>query len=92
MTNHSAVPEFENALRLVVEGTAAETGRDFFRTLVKNLVTALGMEGAWVTEYLPKERKLRALGMWFKGGFIEEFEYPIAGTFCQQVIEGKKLP
>lgn len=91
MSNSSPVPEFESALRLVVEGTAAETGTEFFRTLVKNLVTALGMEGAWVTEYLPKEQKLRALGMWFHGGFIEHFEYPIAGTFCQQVIEGKKL-
>jgi PAS domain S-box-containing protein len=91
MSNGSPVPEFESALRLVVEGTAAETGTEFFRTLVKNLVTALGMEGAWVTEYLPKEQKLRALGMWFQGGFIEHFEYPISGTFCQQVIEGKKL-
>jgi PAS domain S-box-containing protein len=91
MPNGSPVPEFETALRLVVEGTAAETGTEFFRTLVKNLVTALGMEGAWVSEYLPKEQKLRALGMWFQGRFIEGFEYPIAGTFCQQVIEGKKL-
>jgi PAS domain S-box-containing protein len=91
MPNNSPAPEFESALRLVVEGTAAETGTDFFRTLVKNLVTALGMEGAWVTEYLPKEQKLRALGMWFQGGFIDHFEYAIAGTFCQQVIEGKKL-
>jgi PAS domain S-box-containing protein len=91
MSNGSPVPEFESALRLVVEGTAAETGTEFFRTLVKNLVTALGMEGAWVTEYLPKEQKLRALGMWFQGGFIEHFEYPISGTFCQQVIEGRKL-
>ena len=91
MTNRTPVPAFESALRLVVEGTAAETGTEFFRTLVKNLVTALGMEGAWVTEYLAKEQKLRALGMWFQGGFVEHFEYPIAGTFCQQVIEGKKL-
>jgi PAS domain S-box-containing protein len=91
MPSRFPVPDFESALRLVVEGTAAETGTEFFRTLVKNLVTALGMEGAWVTEYLPQEQKLRALGMWFQGGFIEHFEYPIAGTFCQQVIEGKKL-
>lgn len=83
--------DFEAALRLVVEGTAAETGADFFRTLVRNLAQALGTLGAWVTEYLPEQKRLRALAMWLNDGFVEHYEYPIAGTACAEVVESKKL-
>ncbi len=78
-------------MRLVIAGTVAETGADFFRALVKNLATALGTLGAWVTEYLPAEQKLRALAMWLKGGFVEHYEYSIHGTACQGVVENRTL-
>ncbi len=87
----STKPGIEAALRLVVAGTAAETGTDFFRGLVRNLAQALGTLGAWVTEYLPEQRRLRALAMWLKGGFVEHYEYPIAGTACAEVVESRKL-
>ena len=45
----------------MVEGTASETGTEFFRALVRNLAAVMGTAGAWVTEYLPEPRKLRAL-------------------------------
>jgi formate hydrogenlyase transcriptional activator len=86
----SALDEGE-ALRLVVEGTVAETGVAFFRALVRNLARALGTTGAWVTEYLPQEQKLRALAMWINGGFVEHYEYAIDGTACQGVVEQRKL-
>jgi len=62
MKNDSAKPGVEAALRLVVEGTASETGRPFFRTLVKNLAAALGTAGAGVTEY-PQPPALRSIPM-----------------------------
>ena len=46
------------ALRTILEGTATETGQRFFSALVKNLSRALDTHGAWVTEYLEKERRL----------------------------------
>jgi PAS domain S-box-containing protein len=79
------------ALRLVVEGTVSETGVEFFRALVRNLATAMGTSGAWVTEYLPKEQRLRAYAFWLDGGFVEHFEYPIVGTACEPVVEEKRL-
>ncbi|MCI0746053.1 MAG: sigma 54-interacting transcriptional regulator [Verrucomicrobia subdivision 3 bacterium] len=79
------------ALRLVVEGTASETGTAFFRALVRNLATVMGTVGAWVTEYLPAEKRLRALGFWLNGAFVESFEYATAGTACAPVVESKKL-
>jgi PAS domain S-box-containing protein len=81
----------ESTLRLVVEGLVAETGRDFFRALVKNLAAALGTAGAWVTEYLPKEQKLRALAMWLNGEYVEHYEYYLEGTPCAPVVENRAL-
>src|SRR5204862_2373380 len=80
----------EAALRLVVEGTAAQTGTEFFRALVKNLATVMGTAGAWVTEYLPDAQRLRAYAFWLNGQFVDDFEYDIAGTACAPVVESKK--
>jgi len=79
------------ALRLVVAGTNSETGIAFFRSLVRNLSLALGTQGAWVTEYLPRERRLRAMAMWMAGEFVDHYEYPISGTACERVVESKDL-
>ena len=81
----------EEALRLVVEGTASETGTAFFRALVKNLATVMGTTGAWVTEYLPEKKQLRALAFWLNDGFMEDYTYGIKGTACASVVESKTL-
>jgi PAS domain S-box-containing protein len=80
-----------NALRLIVEGTVAETGTEFFRALVKNLATVTDTAGAWVTEYLPDARRLRSQAFWLKGSFVEHYEYDIAGTACAQVIRENRF-
>jgi PAS domain S-box-containing protein len=81
----------EQALRLIVEGTAAETGTAFFRALVKNLAAVMGTSGAWVTDYLPQTKRLRALAFWLNGAFVDDFEYSIVGTACEPVVERKQL-
>src|SRR5678815_3119028 len=81
----------ETALRLVVEGTVSETGVEFFRALVKNLGMVMGTVGAWVTEYLPEQNRLRAYAFWLNGAYVENFEYAVAGTACAPVVEDKKL-
>jgi PAS domain S-box-containing protein len=79
----------DKILRFLVEGTVSETGSDFFRALAHNLSEALQTYGAWVTEYLPESRRLRALAFWINNGFVDHFEYAIEGTACQSVIETK---
>jgi len=91
VTKTPSTQDDARALRLVVEGTASETGTEFFRALVRNLAQALGTSGAWVTDYLPKEQKLRALAMWMNGQYVEQYEYAIAGTACQPVVENRTL-
>lgn len=81
-------PTWEDvALRYILEGTATHTGREFFDALVKFLCRALEVKGSWVTEYLPESRRLRALSFWFEDRYIPDYEYDIAGTPCEPVVE-----
>ncbi|HKU42702.1 MAG TPA: sigma 54-interacting transcriptional regulator [Polyangiales bacterium] len=79
------------AVQLIFQGTASETGSRFFKALVENLARALGTHGAWVTEYLPTDRRLRALAFWLNGQWVEHWERPIDGTPCQVVVENRRV-
>ncbi|HEU4364339.1 MAG TPA: sigma 54-interacting transcriptional regulator [Candidatus Krumholzibacteria bacterium] len=81
----------EAALRAVVEGTASETGVEFYRALVENLSHVLDTRGAWVTEYDEKTERLRALAFKFGNNWVEDFEYSIVGTACETAIREKRL-
>ena len=83
--------ETDEALRAILQGTATETGQGFFAALVQNLSKALGTHGAWVTEYFPETRRLRALAFWMDGQWVKEYEVDIAGTPCEHVIDTAKL-
>ncbi|MBX3331536.1 MAG: sigma 54-interacting transcriptional regulator [Nitrospira sp.] len=83
--------EADVALRAILEGTATETGQQFFAALVQNLTKALGTHGAWVTEYFPEKRRLRALAFWMDGQWVTNYEVDIAGTPCERVIDTAKL-
>jgi PAS domain S-box-containing protein len=74
------------ALRTLVEGTARETGENFFLALVRRLSETLETEGAWVTEYDREAQRLRSLAMWMGGRPVSHYEYDIAGTPCEAVI------
>ncbi len=78
-------------LKNIVQGTATHTGEEFFRSLVENMSLALGTRGAWITEYISETRKLRGLAFLMGGTWIEDYEYDIAGTVCEEVIIGDKF-
>jgi len=78
-------------LQLLLQGTASETGRDFFRALVTNLATSLGVHGAWATEYLPEKNQLSALALWIGGKIVDDYVYQIKNTPCEAVIDRKTL-
>jgi len=78
-------------LRTILEGTAGETGRRFFDSLVSSVAAAFGTHGAWVAEYLPTSRKLHAYAMLLGDRMVHGFEYPIDGTPCLEVIEETRL-
>ena len=81
----------QDALTMILQGTASETGERFFVALVDNLARAMGTHGAWVTEYVPQSRRLRALAFRLGDGWVNDYEHPIDGTPCQGVIEQRRM-
>lgn len=78
-------------LKKIIERTSGHTGKKFFQTLVKTLAETLDTHGVWVTEYLSETRRLNALAFWLGDRFIDKYEYDIAGTPCEPVIEGRNI-
>jgi formate hydrogenlyase transcriptional activator len=74
-------------LRSVVEGTAHSTGDDFLRNLVRRVAEALGVHHAFVGELLPNAR-IRTLAFCSNGQIVDNLEYDLPGTPCQEVISG----
>jgi PAS domain S-box-containing protein len=83
--------DVDAALRTILEGTATETGQGFFKSLVKNLAAALNTHGAWVTEYFPESRRLKALAFWMGDQWLEGWEMVVNGTPCERVINERCL-
>ena len=83
--------DVDAALRAIMEGTATQTGEQFFKALVKNLAAALGTHGAWVTEYFPETRRLKALAFWMGEQWLDGWEMVVDGTPCERVVNERCL-
>jgi PAS domain S-box-containing protein len=78
----------EDTFRLIVAGTAATTGSDFFRSLVQHMAQALRARYAFVTT-CDDQKHARTLAFWKGDGFGENFEFDIADTPCKKVLHGE---
>jgi PAS domain S-box-containing protein len=87
--NHIDPIDFRT-LSEIVKGTSAETGERFFEELVRHLASAMQTKCAWVTEWLPEQRCLKALSFWVGDHILSDFTYPITGTACELVVTEKR--
>jgi PAS domain S-box-containing protein len=76
------------ALRAITEGTAHASGAEFFRTLVKHLANALDVGYAFVAEFAGSETRVRTIAYWGNGKILENVEWDLAGTPCEDVVKG----
>ncbi len=83
----TASAKSEDLIRHLLEGTSSQTGHAFFHSLVRSVAMAMDVAGAWVTEYLPKQKVLRSVAFWMNDHYVDDYEYTIPGTPCEQVIE-----
>jgi PAS domain S-box-containing protein len=93
-TSDNITPNLSDSYRVlkqILEGTASHTGQQFFRSLVKTLAETLHTRGAWITEYLEGKKRLRAISFWMDDHFVDEYEYDIFGTPCEQVLQRREL-
>jgi PAS domain S-box-containing protein len=83
----------EQALRLIVEGTASVTREDFFKALVRSLAEALNVRYALISECVGTDdcvallpTRVRTFAFWQGDGFGDDMEYDLVGTPCEKVI------
>src|SRR5215472_17239213 len=81
----AAVPDDLRALRAVVEGTAAGTGQEFFRSLVRHLAEAIGVHYAAVCEFLVRPRG-RVLAVWDRDHVVEDLHFDFATSPAAEVL------
>ncbi|MBI1349205.1 PAS domain S-box protein [bacterium] len=76
------------ALRAIAEGTAAHVGDKFFPSLIRHLTQALGVQYGFVAEFAGTKTRARTLAYWSDGQMIENIEWDLAGTPCEEVVRG----
>lgn len=84
-----ALRKSDSILRLVDEGTASTSGGEFFQALACNLAKALGVRYAFVGQLMADPGRVRTLAFWNGEAFIENFEYDLNHSPCQQVLAGE---
>ena len=74
-----------HALRAVVEGTAAGTGREFFRSLVRHLAEAIDVHHAAVSEFLAPPHG-HVLALWERDRVVEDLEFDFTASPAGHVL------
>src|SRR5262245_47458508 len=74
-----------HALRAVVEGTAAGTGREFFRSLVRHLAEAIDVHYAAVSEFMALPLG-HALAAWDRDRVVEDLEFDFTASPAGHVL------
>ncbi|HJZ91580.1 MAG TPA: sigma 54-interacting transcriptional regulator [Gemmataceae bacterium] len=83
-----AVPDDLDALRAVVEGTAAGIGREFFKSLVRHLAAAIGVPYAAVCEFdTPPDG--RVLAFWERDHVVEDLTFQFTTSPAAEVLHGR---
>ncbi len=79
---------FATMLKYAVEGTSAATGRNFFRSMVKYLATALDMRYALIGEIDEADcSSLTTLAVWAGGRIGKNFRHTLANGPCADIFE-----
>jgi two-component system, sensor histidine kinase and response regulator len=82
----------QDALRLIVEGTASATGSTFMHTCVHYLAEVLQVRHASISESIdPAHTKVRILAFWQGNTWIENQEYIVAGTPREVVLNSQEI-
>jgi PAS domain S-box-containing protein len=81
-------PSDFDLLQKIVTGTIGTTGMDFFRQLTRHLCESLDVHFAMVTEFTKQHSRVRTLAYCAHGELLPDIEYDLAGTPCEEVLQG----
>ena len=80
----------EDALQLIVEGTASTIGDNFMRCCVRYLAQVLQVRYALIAKVADEfSSSARTLAFWTGETWSENFEYNLANTPCDNLLQGK---
>ena len=81
----------EEILKDIASGMSVKIGENFLSSLVEYLSKTLKVDYAFIGKLIgPEEDSIKTLAVYGKGKPIENFEYPLAGTPCENVV-GQQL-
>ena len=88
-TDVTRVKRMQTVLDALAEGTAGAHGDEFFPALVRNFARALEVDRVFIAECVDDPpTRVRTLACWAKDrGAIDNFEFTLAGTPCEEVIQ-----
>jgi PAS domain S-box-containing protein len=81
------MPDDLQALRAVVEGTAAGTGREFFRSLVRHIAEAIGVPYVGVCEFRDPQFG-RVLAFWDRDHVMDGLDFDFTTSPAAEVLRG----
>ena len=77
----------EETLRNIAAGVSAKTGETFFYSLAEHISSALQLEYVFICEVDEGGRSARTIASHVLGKAVENVEYTLAGTPCEQVLQ-----
>jgi two-component system sensor histidine kinase/response regulator len=82
----------EQALKLLVEGTASQIGEAFFQTCILHMADLLRVDAVLIGKlHRPHNRHVSTLSYFMDGQLRENFEYDLTGTPCERLISQESL-
>ncbi|MDH5457416.1 MAG: diguanylate cyclase [Nitrospinota bacterium] len=80
----------DQAFRSIVEGTSAQTGNEFFKSLVRHLASALPARCAMVSEILEEHgSRCRVIAGWNGEQFVSDHQYEVTHTPYEDLLGGQ---
>jgi len=72
----------------VAQAVSTAAGEEFFDLLTRNMVEALGADGGGIGEFDPDGKSIHSLSFYLDGRKLGPISYQLAGTPCENVLEG----
>ena len=84
--------DWEDMLFQIMKGTEKDVGENYIQSVTKALASTLSVDFAFVGKLVKgkEDSTVRAISFWHKNRYKKPFEYSLAGSPCEDVIDKKQ--
>ena len=84
--------DWEDMLFQIMKGTEKDVGENYIQSVTKALASTLSVDFAFVGKLVKgkEDSTVRAISFWHKSRYKKPFEYSLAGSPCEDVIDKKQ--